>query len=384
MSSTPLPTECFLEIIKYVNSRDVLHQLVCVNHQFREITLPFLYRTVSLCREQSVRQFCRTLEKGIDLARLVDSFSIASSASPDDEYPEFLHGIHVALKNMVFLTDLSIRLIEQPPYQNRHWIFENTTFQLRRLELRMDYDSALISFLMRQPALQSLTLLGAVPDHLSSLRLELPPSALPQLSHFHGHYTQALALVPGRAVKSLHITQVDDTGDFEPSDVFVCLRDTVDTIARSQNAEILEELTVDDEDGDYGLLEFILSSIPTIKSITLFVPQHGHSWRRYSSPEWPTHLRKLVENKPISLERLNTNHDGYARQPLAQLAPLPVLPIFQYSRYFPRLSGGRAGFHNSIWFGAGEPQLMQEYTIRNWKATFPALVNVPSSEGSNS
>lgn len=134
----------------------------------------------------------------------------------------------------------------------------------------------LIKFLARQPELESLTLLGAVPDHLTSMRLQLPPTALPKLAHFHGHYTQALALVPHRPVRKVHITQVDDSGEFEPSDVFVCLKDTVETLAQSTGP--LEELTLEDEDADYGLLEVILCNMPTLKSINLFVPQHGHSW----------------------------------------------------------------------------------------------------------
>ncbi|KAG9083805.1 hypothetical protein FRC07_013814, partial [Ceratobasidium sp. 392] len=265
-------------MLRYVTDPTLLYRVVQTNRQCREIALPLLYRSVFLTRERSVRRFCQTVENDSGLARLVQSFSIASSASPEEEHQGFLEGIHAALKNMVSLTDLSIRLIEQPPYQQRHWIFEGTTFQLTHLELRMDYDSALISFLTSQPKLRCLTLLGAVPDHLSTLRLELPPTALPNLTHFHGHYTQALALVPGRPVKSVHITQVDDSGEFEPSDVFVCLKDTVETIAESVHVGLLEEITMDDEDTDYGLLEVVLCNIPTVKSVNLYVPKHGHSW----------------------------------------------------------------------------------------------------------
>jgi hypothetical protein len=147
----------------------------------------------------------------------------------------------------------------------------------------MDYDSGLVDFLTHQPSLESLTLLGAVPDHLSSMRLELPPTALPKLAHFHGHYTQALALVPHRPVRSVHITQVDDTGEFEPSDVFVCLKDTVEAMAHSTGP--LEAITFDDEDGDYGLLEVVLSSLPDLRAVTLFVPEQGSSWVSVPSSE---------------------------------------------------------------------------------------------------
>lgn len=167
-------------------------------------------------------------------------------------------------------------ILTKTPLLRHNRIFEGTSFQLRRLELRMDYDSALIDFLTHQPELRSLTLLGAVPDHLSSMRLILPASALPKLAHFHGHYTQALALVPHRPVRRVHITQVDDSGEFEPSDIFVCLKDTVETLVQSTGP--LEELTFDDEDGDYGLLEVVLCSMPSLRSINLFVPQHGCSW----------------------------------------------------------------------------------------------------------
>ncbi|KAG8711967.1 hypothetical protein FRC11_001345 [Ceratobasidium sp. 423] len=217
------------------------------------------------------------------LALLVQSFSIASAATPPDissDHRAFLLGIHHALKCMSSLTDLSICLVEKPPYQQRHWIFEGTTFKLRRLELRMDYDSGLIDFLTHQSSIESLTLLGAVPDHLTSMRLRLPPNALPNLTHFHGHYTQVPALVPHRPVRSVHITQVDDTGEFEDSDVFVCLKDAVETLAQSIGP--LEDVMFDDEDTDYGLLEVVLSTLPYLKSVTLFVSQHGQSWVSWS------------------------------------------------------------------------------------------------------
>ncbi|KAG8722316.1 hypothetical protein FRC08_004154 [Ceratobasidium sp. 394] len=385
MSCPPLPTECYLEILRYVSSPTALYNFAHVNRQCRELALPVLYRSVFLTRERSVRQFCQTVENNAGLARLVRSFSIASSASPSDEHQEFLEGIHGALKSMVNLTDLSIRLIEQPPYQKRHWIFEGTTFHLKRLELRMDYDSALIDFLARQPLIESLTLLGAVPDHLSSLRLELPPTALPRLAHFHGHYTQALALVPGRPIKSVHITQVDDAGEFEPSDVFVCLNDTVETIAQSAHLGPLEEITMDDEDGDYGLLEVILCNIPTVKSVNLYVPRHGHSWRRYSSPHWPTYIQSRVQNRPMQLERLNTTHDVLAHELL--LAPLPVLPIFAPQNVLPFQpqtvlpAQTRAGFHSNLWFGQNES--LHAYMMRNWKQAFPALGDVQFLQGSS-
>ncbi|CAE6360155.1 unnamed protein product [Rhizoctonia solani] len=140
----------------------------------------------------------------------------------------------------------------------------------------MDYDSGLIDFLTHQPSIESLILLGAVPDHLTSMRLDLPATALPNLTHVQGHYTQILALVPRRPVRSVHITQVDDTGEFEDSDVFVCLKDTVETIAQSTGS--LEEIMFEDEDTDYGLLEVVLSNLPNLKAVTLHVSRHGQSW----------------------------------------------------------------------------------------------------------
>lgn len=90
----------------------------------REIALPLLYGSVSLTSEDAVRQFCNSVQNDPSLGLLVKSFSIASSATPQDEssnHHDFLAGIHSALKNMASLTDLSVRLIEQPPYQQRHW-----------------------------------------------------------------------------------------------------------------------------------------------------------------------------------------------------------------------------------------------------------------------
>ncbi|GAB1526728.1 hypothetical protein RhiTH_009900 [Rhizoctonia solani] len=132
----------------------------------------------------------------------------------------------------------------------------------------MDYDSGLIDFLTHQPSIESLTLLGAIPNHLTSMRLDLPETALPNLRHFHGHYTQVLAFVPRRPVQSVYITLVDDTGEFEDSDVFTCLKDTVETIA--QNAGPLEEITFEDEDTDYGLLEVVLCNLPHLKAVTFY------------------------------------------------------------------------------------------------------------------
>jgi hypothetical protein len=90
----------------------------------RELALPLLYKDVSLNSESAVRKYCRSTQTDPALALLVKSFSIASSATPQDtssNHHDFLTGIHHALKLMVSLTDLRIRLVEQPPYQKRHW-----------------------------------------------------------------------------------------------------------------------------------------------------------------------------------------------------------------------------------------------------------------------
>ena len=96
--------------------------------------MPFLYESVTLVREDSVRQFCNSVQNDSSLGLLVKSFSIASSATPKDEascHIDFLAGINYALMGMVTLTDLSIRLIEQPPYQQRHWYAVSFIFASR-------------------------------------------------------------------------------------------------------------------------------------------------------------------------------------------------------------------------------------------------------------
>ncbi|KAF8594638.1 hypothetical protein BDV93DRAFT_529196 [Ceratobasidium sp. AG-I] len=378
MPCPSLPTECYLEIISYVSSATTLGRLLQVSQGFRAIALPLLYESVSLIREDSVRQFCKNVQNDSSLGLLVKSFSIASTATPQDEsssHTDFLAGINSALMNMVSLTDLSIRLVEQPPYQRRHWIFTGTTFQLRRLELRMDYDSALIDFLARQPELESLTLLGAVPDHLTSMRLELPLNALPKLAHFHGHYTQALALVPHRPVREVHITQVDDSGEFEPSDVFVCLKDTVETLAHSTGP--LEEIAFDDEDADYGLLEVVLCNMPTLRSINLFVPEHGHSWRRYINPQWPSYMKSRIPDQPIRLERLNASQDAFSAPPTPTGTLSHLLTI-------PHHSTPQSAFHASLYtpFFPSDPtnpslgpagSTGQAMVANRWRQAFPAL-----------
>ncbi|KAF8713779.1 hypothetical protein RHS03_00615, partial [Rhizoctonia solani] len=193
----------------------------------------------------------------------------------------------------------------------------------------MDYDSGLIDFLAHQPSIESLTLLGAVPNHLTSMRLDLPETALPNLRHFHGHYTQALAFVPRRPVQSVYITQVDDTGEFEDSDVFTCLKDTVETIA--QNAGTLEEITFEDEDTDYGLLEVVLCNLPRLKAVTLYVSQHGQSWLRYSNPQWFSFVRSKSPGQLAQLQSLNIAHDIYAspldRPPVIASDLNPILAL---------------------------------------------------------
>ncbi|CAE6502639.1 unnamed protein product [Rhizoctonia solani] len=313
MPCPSLPTECSLQIFSCVSSPATFSALAQVSRQFRELVIPLLYRNVCLFTEDAVRRYSRSIKNDPMLALLVKSFSIISSATPQDVSSDrhaFLHDIHHALKCMSSLTDLSICLVEKPPYQQRHWIFEGTTFQLRHLELQMDYDSGLIDFLTHQPSIESLTLLGAVPNHLASMRLQLPSDALPNLTYFHGHYTQALALVPHRPVRSVHITQVDDTGEFEDSDVFVCLKDAVETVTQSTGP--LENIMFDDEDTDYGLLEVVLSSLPCLKAVTLFVSPHGQSWLRYASPHWFTFIQKKAPGQLAKLQRLNITRDGYA------------------------------------------------------------------------
>ncbi|CAE6454049.1 unnamed protein product [Rhizoctonia solani] len=331
MPCPSLPLECSLAIFSYVSSPATFGALAQASRQFRGLVIPILYRNISLFTESALRRYCKSIKNDSKLALLVKSFSITSSATPQNvssDHHGFLLGIHEALKCMSSLTDLSICLVEEPPYQQRHWcvysfsrpvgllsnqkthfnfnsytpppchsrIFEGTTFQLRCLELRMDYDSGLIDFLTHQPSIESLTLLGAVPDHLTSMRLHLPPDVLPNLTHFHGHYTQVLALVPHRPVRSVHVTQVDDTGQFEDSDVFVCLKDAVETMAESTGP--LESITFDDEDTDYGLLEVVLFNLPYLKVVTLFVSPHGQSWLRYTNPYWFALVRDKVPDTP--------------------------------------------------------------------------------------
>ncbi|KAJ1302841.1 hypothetical protein OPQ81_003144 [Rhizoctonia solani] len=341
MPCPSLPVECSLEVFSHVSSPATFSALAQASRQFRDLVIPLLYRSVSLFTESAVRQYCRSIENEPELALLVKSFTIGSSATPRDissDHHGFLLSIHHALKCMPFLTDLSICLVEKPPYQQRHWIFQDVTFQLRRLELRMDYDSGLVDFLAHQPSIESLTLLGAVPDHLTSMRLHLPPNALPNLTHFHGHYTQALALVPHRPVRSVHITQVDDTGEFEDSDVFVCLKDAVETMAQSTGP--LEDITFDDEDTDYGLLEVVLCTLPYLKAVRLYVSPHGQSWQRYASPRWLTLVRNKVPGQLARLQILKITRDAYAH-PLfrPQVMPLGFNPI----------SAPRATFHAALY-----------------------------------
>ncbi|CAE6474263.1 unnamed protein product [Rhizoctonia solani] len=306
----------------------------------RELATPLLYQNVSLFTESAVRQYCRSIENNPKLALLVQSFSIASSATPQDVSSQltFLHEIHSALKRMSSLTELSIFLDEKPPYQQRHWIFEGTAFRLRCLKLGMDYDSGLIDFLTHQPSIESLTLLGAIPNHLTSMRLDLPETALPNLRHFHGHYTQVLAFVPRRPVQSVYITLVDDTGEFEDSDVFTCLKDTVETIA--QNAGPLEEITFEDEDTDYGLLEVVLCNLPHLKAVTLYVSQYGQSWLRYSNPQWFGFVRSKSPGQLAQLQSLNITHDIYA-------SPLDRPPVITLD--FNPIFVLRTTFHDSLY-----------------------------------
>ncbi|KDN39335.1 hypothetical protein RSAG8_08852, partial [Rhizoctonia solani AG-8 WAC10335] len=330
MPCPSLPLECSLAIFSYVSSPATFGALAQASRQFRGLVIPILYRNISLFTESALRRYCKSIKNDSKLALLVKSFSITSSATPQNvssDHHGFLLGIHEALKCMSSLTDLSICLVEEPPYQQRHWIFEGTTFQLRCLELRMDYDSGLIDFLTHQPSIESLTLLGAVPDHLTSMRLHLPPDVLPNLTHFHGHYTQVLALVPHRPVRSVHVTQVDDTGQFEDSDVFVCLKDAVETMAESTGP--LESITFDDEDTDYGLLEVVLFNLPYLKVVTLFVSPHGQSWLRYTTPHWFALVRDKVPGQLAKLQSLNITRDRYAIPGfLPQVTTLGVSPTF--------------------------------------------------------
>ena len=90
----------------------------------RGLVIPMLYRSISLFTESAVRQYCKSVENDSNLALLVKSFSIASSATPQNvscDHHDFLLGIHHVLKCMSSLTNLSIRLVEKPPYQQRHW-----------------------------------------------------------------------------------------------------------------------------------------------------------------------------------------------------------------------------------------------------------------------
>ncbi|KAB5588040.1 hypothetical protein CTheo_8519 [Ceratobasidium theobromae] len=147
------------------------------------------------------------------------------------------------------------------------------------------------------------------------MRLNLPPNALPKLSHFLGHYTQALAIVPHRPVRSVHITQVDDAVEFEPSDVFVCLKDTVETLAHSTAP--LEELRLNDEDAYYGLLEVASDTLPDLR-------------QRHTNPLWANYLQYKNHARPLRLMRRNIQ-SAYSPEPM----DLSVPPSLSFNHRFP-------------------------------------------------
>ncbi|KAF5374116.1 hypothetical protein D9615_008870 [Tricholomella constricta] len=228
-----LTLEAYRNIVKHLGNRADIATLCRVSKGFQYVCERALYNTLYMRDVRDTISLCTTLAGQPRLSVLVDALTIylsddendsdedgdRSAASNTEPLPlpdAYWPSIANALQKTTRLRYLNIH-INNNSDKGTAWIFDKSTFRLRRFHCDLDWDHHLVAFLNTQTDLDDLYIIdyneagSATPTNIVPSPLPSPsPSllldthALPNLSTLECTFSEAaIAIVPGRPITHL-------------------------------------------------------------------------------------------------------------------------------------------------------------------------------------
>lgn len=220
MSLPSLPVELLDNILQYTASPELV-ALSRTCSSISPVALRLLYRHIVISPWSRNISAVTTLAKKSDLAHFVRSFSITTAAFPP-LFPAFYRLLASALSRITEVTSLNL-LIDS----GASWILgDNITYpRLQQFNCSFPLDSIVTEFLARTPALLQLEV-DSLPCVPSSPIPTLPVATIPHLVQLVGSPRAVRAIVPGRPLESIHLSE----GDLIEEDLACLAKGTADVL----------------------------------------------------------------------------------------------------------------------------------------------------------
>jgi hypothetical protein len=229
MSLPSLPVELLDNILQYTASAELVALSQTCSH-ISPVALRLLYRHIVISPWSRNINAVTTLAKRSDLAHFVRSFSITTAAFPP-LFPAFYRLLASVLSSITEVTSLHL-LIDSSASWVMEKIGDNVTYsRLQQFNCSFPLDSIVTEFLARTPALLQLEVdfLPCVP---SSPIPTLPVATIPHLVQFIGSPRAARAIVPGRPLDNIQLSE----GDLIEEDLACLAKGTADVLVLGATA----------------------------------------------------------------------------------------------------------------------------------------------------
>ncbi|KAI1796482.1 hypothetical protein LXA43DRAFT_864871, partial [Ganoderma leucocontextum] len=185
-----LPVELIHRIVGLSDPKS-LHTLCLVNSVFQEVAVTRLYDHSQTLKPATLVRCLQTLSGSPELAGYTRSFV----------YGRFLGAISRSSGDLSHLTSLTVQLLGPIGKYLR-----SAPFCLVKLDTTADWDADFVAFLEEQPSIRSFIHHG---KHRPNV--QVPPSALPNLSFIDSWLSLVSVLLAGRPVKDILLTCLSST-----------------------------------------------------------------------------------------------------------------------------------------------------------------------------
>jgi hypothetical protein len=201
MASSTFPPELLDSICCLLPTPDLV-AVAQANYTFNAVAQRSLYNSISITPATNNLSVLDTLAARPHIASHVRTFSITIH---DEQLHHFFCNLLArALEQMTELTSLTLFL--DP---GSSWVLNSEAryLNLTSFATSFSFDSSLVGFLSRTPAIVDLQV-GPAPPSNDQPEINLPPTSIPSLARFTGPYQTAQAVVPQRPVEALFLSQV--------------------------------------------------------------------------------------------------------------------------------------------------------------------------------
>ena len=200
MSHSSFPPELLDSICSLLPATDLV-SVASASCTLNSVAHRTLYRSISITPATNNLSVLNTLAARPSIATHVRTFSI----TVHNEQPRpFYTLLAKALEQMTELTSLTLFLDA-----DASWVLNSEAryLNLSSLASSFSFDSHLVDFLSRTPAVVDLQVGSALPSN-DQPEINLPPTSIPDLARFTGPYHTAQIVVPQRPIEALFLSQV--------------------------------------------------------------------------------------------------------------------------------------------------------------------------------